>query len=484
MKFRAIALLAILIMCSACAQEDEITPSTSESLANSTYETEAVSYLDEIPVYDLSANSIRLAVNSQDDRPNLHTGEENGEVINDAMVNRDRIVSEMFQTAIVYTAFDSRGALSDEINKIVRAGDDVYDFVIGPPGDCIGNLAQGGKFVDLMTLEAMHTENEWWSQSMNASMNHEGKLYAAAGPIALCYLYSPYAFFVNLTMNARFDLANPYQLVEDGTWTVEVMADMMKEAAVDLNNDGVMSDADQFGLTTTAEAGKAFYLGCGADMAVKTESGAELLMTDAASVDILDRLHTLMIHPSSFCTDKDDEKAGDTNYKISFFMQSKTLFAAVPLQWAVLNFRNMDDDYAILPYPKYDEDQESYYTHMNSYFPYAAAVPVTNGRLQETGAVMEALAYLSHTTVLPKVNEIVLKEKVARDEQSKAMLDLLFSNVKIDLNSIFDFGGSASLLRGYAVGIEDNFMSAYSKIEKKVTKAIERMIEDFSNIES
>ncbi|MBE6659570.1 MAG: hypothetical protein E7604_14155, partial [Ruminococcaceae bacterium] len=80
MKFRAIALLAVLIMCSACAQEDEITPITSESLADSTYETEAVSYLDEIPVYDLSANSIRLAVNSQDDRPNLHTGEENGEV--------------------------------------------------------------------------------------------------------------------------------------------------------------------------------------------------------------------------------------------------------------------------------------------------------------------------------------------------------------------------------------------------------------------
>lgn len=484
MKFRAILLLAVLLMCSACADQDEITPITSESPADSTHETAEASYLDEIPVYDLSANSIRLAVNSQDDRPNLHTGEENGEVINDAMVSRDRTVSEMFGTQIVYTAFDSRGALSDEINKVVRAGDDVYDFVIGPPGQCIGNLAQGGNFVDLMELEALHTENEWWSQSMNASMMHDGRLYATAGPIALCYLYSPYAFFVNLTMNARYDLADPYQLVTDGKWTIEVMADMMKEAAADLNNDGIMDDADQFGLTTTAEAGKAFYLGCGADMAVKTESGAELLMTDAESIDILDRLHALMSDPASFCTDKDDAKAGDSNYKISFFMQSKTLFAAVPLQWAVLNFRNMEDDYAILPYPKYDETQESYYTHMNSYFPYTAAVPVTNGRLQETGAVMEALAYLSQTTVLPKVNEIVLKEKVARDEQSKAMVELLFSDVKIDLNSIFDFGGSASLLRAYAVGIEDNFMSDYSKIEKKVTKAVERMIEDFSNIDS
>ena len=165
-------------------------------------------------------------------------------------------------------------------------------------------------------------------------------------------------------------------------------------------------------------------------------------------------------------------------------MQSKTLFAAVPLQWAVLNFRNMEDDYAILPYPKYTKAQKSYYTHMNSFFPYAAAVPVTNSRLQETGAVMEALAYLSHTTVLPKVNEIVLKEKVARDEQSKVMLDLLFSNVKIDLNCIFDFGESATLLREYVVGTRDNFTSSYAEAEKTITNAVEKMIEDFTNIDS
>lgn len=313
MKLRTMALLALLIVCTACGNQEEGVTQPTETVTDAVSETAVASYLDEIPITDLSAQSIRIAVNSQDDRPNLHTGEETGEVINDAMVNRDRTVSEMFQTPIVYTAFDSRSQLSDEINKVVRAGDDVYDFVIGPPGDCIGNLAQNGSFVDLMTLQALKTENEWWSQSMNTSMMHEGKLYAAAGPIALCYLYSPYAFFVNLTMNTRYKLADPYQLVTSGTWTIDVMADMMKEAAADLNNDGIMDDADQFGLTTTAEAGKAFYLGCGADMALKTESGAELLMTDAASVDILDHLHELMTHPSSFCTDKDDEKAGDTN---------------------------------------------------------------------------------------------------------------------------------------------------------------------------
>lgn len=484
MKLRMFVLLALLIMCSSCSDQGDITSQTTENTETVPTETEEVSYLEEIPIYDMSANPIRIAVNSQDDRPNLHAGEETGEAINDAMVIRDRTVSEMFQTSVAYAAFDSRGALGDEINKVVRAGDDVYDFVIGPPGQCIGNLAQGGNFVDLMKLEALHADNEWWSQSMNGSMMHDGKLYATAGPIALCYLYSPYAFFVNTTMADTYDLPDVYQMVTSGAWTIQAMDEMMKEVAMDLNNNGVMDDADQFGVTTTEEAGKAFFLGCGVDMAVKTETGAELRMTDHAAIDVLDKLHDILTGTAAFCTDSNPEKGMDTNYKISFFTQSKTLFAAVPLQWAVLNFRSMEDDYAILPYPKYSEAQDSYYTHMNSYFPYAVAVPVTNSRVQETGAAMEALAYLSQTTVLPKVNEIVLKEKVARDEQSKLMLDILFTNVKIDLNSIFDFGESATLLRGYVVGTKDNFTSAYAKAEKKIQNAVEKMIENLSDIES
>ena len=93
---------------------------------------------------------------------------------------------------------------------------------------------------------------------------------------------------------------------------------------------------------------------------------------------------------------------------------------------AKADFRDMKDDYAILPYPKFNEAQTDYYTHMNSFFPYAISIPVTNTRLEETGAVMEALGYISQTTILPKINEAVLNEKIARDEDSKEMLDILF----------------------------------------------------------
>ena len=76
----------------------------------------------------------------------------------------------------------------------------------------------------------------------------------------------------------------------------------------------------------------------------------------------------------------------------------------------------------------------------------------------------------------------MLKEKVARDEQSKKMLDILYENVKIDLNTVYDFGGSATLLREYAVGESENFMSAYAAIEQKVNSAVETMLEALSDL--
>lgn len=443
---------------------------------------EAGDYLLTLPAFDLGGADLRLAVNSQEDRPNVHAGEENGEIINDAMVSRDRTISEGWGVNIVYTVFDSRGAVADAVTKSVRAGEDAYDIVIAPPCQALDTMVQSGICLDLTGLDALDLDAEWWSPSMNRSMRHNGRIYAAAGPMALCYVYSPYAFFVNLSMAQNFGLADVYDIVTGGKWTIDGMASMMSEATSDINSDGVMDISDRYGLTTTMESGKAFYLGCGADMAVKTDDGAEILMASEKSVEILDRLNSIMRGVDAYCTDGDSAYSADSQFKISFFVQSRALFAAAPIQWGVLSFRDMKDDYAILPYPKYNEDQNDYYTHMNSFFPYGAAVPVTNTKTRETGTLMEALAYLSHTTILPLIHNVVLKEKVARDEQSKVMLDILYKNVKIDLNSIYDFGGSASLLREYAVGESDNFVSAYAKIEQKVEDAVQKMLDSLSSL--
>jgi len=137
----------------------------------------------------------------------------------------------------------------------------------------------------------------------------------------------------------------------------------------------------------------------------------------------------------------------------------------------------MEDDYAILPFPKLDDTQTEYYSHINSFFPVASCVPVTCGRMDIVGYVMEALAFLSQTTVVPEINEVVLKEKVARDEDSKLMIDLIYRNMTTDLNGIYNFGGSNTILREYAVAYKREFLSAYEKIKEKAMSDVESMIE-------
>ena len=121
--------------------------------------------------------------------------------------------------------------------------------------------------------------------------------------MALCYCYSPYAFFVNLSMEESYKLPDVYGMVRDGSWTLDSMTSMMKGIAADLNNDGSMGKEDRYGLTTTLESGKAFYIGCGRKMAQKTVNGVELLMGTTASVDVLDKLCSIMTAGDTICAD-------------------------------------------------------------------------------------------------------------------------------------------------------------------------------------
>ena len=58
---------------------------------------------------------------------------------------------------------------------------------------------------------------------------------------------------------------------------------------------------------------------------------------------------------------------------------------------------------------------------------------MTNTKLDMTGASLEALNCESANYVVPAYYEIALKTKYSRDEESAAMLDLIFKNRVVDL---------------------------------------------------
>ncbi|MBQ4573916.1 MAG: hypothetical protein IJA85_01840 [Clostridia bacterium] len=481
MKKALSLLLALLCVLSAaaCGEDQPNADKEAEGNVTTVSQTEVeTSYLEALNVVSYEGGEFKICVNSQYDRPNVHDGEETGEIINDMLYRRDEKVGVIFDTSVVYTVYENRDSQIADVIKLVSADEDVYDMIIAVPGAGINQLAPGGYLADLASISGIELSNEWWCQSMNETMEFNNKVLATAGPIALCYCYAPYTIFANLTMMEDYQMEDIYDVVKDGKWTIDKLGEMIKDIGSDLNNDGKMRAADDFfGMSVTAEAGKAFYVGCGMSAVDKKDDSVTLMMDTEKSISILDKLHTLCDADNVIYTDSLGKNKAGIDYRYALFIDQQTMFCASPMQWGLLNFRSMEDDYAILPFPKLDDTQTEYYSHINSFFPVASCVPVTCGRMNIVGYVMEALAFLSQTTVVPEINEVVLKEKVARDEDSKLMIDLIYRNMTTDLNGIYNFGGSNTILREYAVAYKREFLSAYEKIKEKAMSDVESMIE-------
>ena len=103
-------------------------------------------------------------------------------------------------------------------------------------------------------------------------------------------------------------------------------------------------------------------------------------------------------------------------------------------------------------------------------------MPVTNSDLDMTGAILEALNSASATTAVPAYYEIALKTKYSRDEESAAMLDLIFDNRVVDIGDTILCGDirDGFVLNMYKTDKRD-IASQIQKNEKKINRIFEKM---------
>ena len=91
----------------------------------------------------------------------------------------------------------------------------------------------------------------------------------------------------------------------------------------------------------------------------------------------------------------------------------------------------MDDDFYIIPVPKYDEAQENYTTLLHdgcSIFGISAYSDCKSA----AAATLEYMAYLSYKNVRPLYYDQALKNKYTQDPNSAQMIDLIHQNINTD----------------------------------------------------
>ncbi|MBQ5746442.1 MAG: hypothetical protein IIV81_00750, partial [Clostridia bacterium] len=147
------------------------------------------------------------------------------------------------------------------------------------------------------------------------------------------------------------------------------------------------------------------------------------------------------------------------------FLEKRAVFTIASIGSLVNDsFRNFDDEYGVLPLPKWDENQQKYLTGVGGEHT-ATAVPKTVKDTEFVGIITEALAAESYKHVTPTYYEIALKTRYLRDNESKKVLDIIIDGTTYDFGYVFN--GWQSPLSGT---LEHLFQDANSNFESYYNK--------------
>ncbi len=464
-----ILIASMLLSAMSCGSEG--TPDTTTAAGGNTTEpaTETTSYLDTFKDKKFDGQTFSIITQHQTSQPTIPPEDQTGEVVDDALYNRDRNVEERLGIEIEYQVYENRNQLANDLRTLISAGEDTYDMVITSMADGLNTLAPEGMLLDLNTLPGVTLDADWWSNSCHKNLTFNGKQYITSGPISLAYYYSPCVIAFNQRLCDEYQIPDLYETVLDGKWTIDKFGEITKNVAQDLNSDGNMTaDDDFFAFACDELTGQAFYIGCGG---TQTEMGADgkpaLTMGTSKNIDILDKIVSVVAKDDMRLLTEGVKAEGSTIpafNKTWHFKNAKTLLLGYNMSGIITYLRDMKDDYGLIPMPKLDDDQDGYLTYGSPWGPVGVAVPVTLSpdKQEMVGTAMEMLAYLSHTTVGSQMFNVTLKEKVSRDDNSKAMLDIIYKDVIFDLNGIHNFGNTGTTLRSCAIGAKENFASQYA----------------------
>nr|MBQ4319216.1 extracellular solute-binding protein [Clostridia bacterium] len=436
--------LALLLLCSmliptfaACSDSADANPDTpvDTTAADTTAAVETTTAdpnKDDLPA-GLDFDGYEFKVNSRNaplyfEAP-MDVAEENGEAVNDAVFQRNRKVEERLN--IVFTEIMYENADRDKIRNVLLAGDNTYDLYMGRINNAF-DYALEGLLREFTDLEYVDLDKPYWSQSINEALTFNGKCYFATGAYHLSSYEFTHALLFNKKLLDALSLESPYGLVNDGKWTFDTFNEMAKTAVADLNGDGVMDKSDRYGLISQPKQVLASF-GAGAgvmsinkdkdDKLVFTAPGDEKFMTVYQRVFEITRDDNVW-YPMDRSLDAVEEIAAP-------FIADQGLFYNANCN-RIADLRAMETNFGIIPYPKYEESQDIYYSRIeNTDLP---MLPVTNTDMERTGAIIEAICSASPGTVIEAYYDVTLTGKLTRDEESIEMLDLIFEN------RIFDYG--------------------------------------------
>ena len=442
--------------------------------------TEAPTELEQLPAADYEGYEFRILLNNQDDRfvDVMTEDEETGDVMNDIVYRRNRAVEEQFHVKLTGTQ-DEYTKVNDTLKKEVQAGLNEHDLFFS---NCYATtLASGGFLYVLNDLPNLDLKKPYWDAAALEGMSVAGKVYLVTGDVSPTSMLTSSCLVFNKKLFSNNDMEFPYALAADGKWTIDVLADMTKDLTQDLNGDGkyTMGD-DLFSFSSwMCDSPYSLFYGAGGTLSKKNSDDIPEVSIDTGRITaIYDKIYQIIIDTNSYFVT--DAAQYPTTYQN--FANGDAYFCEITLQKIDAFLRDMEDDYGILPIPKWDEAQKTYLSCVNGAGGFVV-VPNNAEDPERTGMIFEALAAGAYDMISPSLYDVITKTRNVRDEDSVEMVNLItrqrvFDPFYINLCTGYDF--AQSLLSGKSkevasklASMESPAIAAMEKVVKAYTESVQ-----------
>ncbi len=471
---RILSLLLVFVMLlttlvfslASCGEEETKKPSGSRPSSTPAGEgdifAERAAIDDGLGEYDFGGRKLRIV---SDNPPEYFVKEEDrnqGKLIVDAKYNRNKTVEDRFNFEIE-TAYTARyDDVSAWVSKTVLSGSDEFDLFCSHSASA-GALVLKNVFLNWYDIPNVDFTKPWWSYSCADELTYDGKCILAVSDFNYSAISGAYCILFNKNFANSYDLGNLYEVVMNGDWTYEYFHSLVKDVYVDSDGDGDKTQGDFYGYEQD------HWFGCPISswlwafdnpICEKDADGVPVIAVKTDKINnIVNSIYDLCHNTNGCFYEGNNDKSPNT-----LFYAKKAIFTMATLGTPTgESLRNFEDEYGLLPLPKWDENQDRYYT-MASGAHSVLAVPKTMKDTEFVGTCIEALSAESYKQVVPTFYEIALKTRYLRDNESKEVLDLLIEGRTFDFGYIYGaFETFGFMLSDMMSKANNNFESYYKR---------------------
>ena len=478
--FLALMLLLPLSACSsdtpaadttAAAEADSADTTEAETVATDEFGREIVE--DGVPA-DLKYDGDVVRIFTRDDNKywllEITAEEGTGEILNDSVYNRNMTVEERLGIQFEYLKKPGTFAVRNEWFNVLRAAVQADDDSIDSASVYISQgapLITEGLFYNLLDVEMLAFEKPWWNQSFNEEMTMYDQLYASVGDLMLSMTSMTVVNYFNKNLLAElYPNENLYDMVFDGKWTLDYMTGLVSGTYNDLNGDGARDDGDRYGyrVQRSTVPGDSWPIALGIYATTKNAQGIpELSFYNEKAVTAFEKLQKLYTDAGS-----SEGKPNFINGSVLFYSQQLTYTDSL---------RDMEDEYGILPLPKFDEAQKEYATIPQNGHSMITITKTANDP-QMVGAALELLAAESYRQVTPMYFEVTMKSKYLRASEDAQMFDLIMDSVKFNFGYVWAatrIGNIAQLMRDPAIDLASTYAANADSYQAKLTDLLAKL---------